>query len=96
VANITKQELLHLAQLSRISLHENELEPLVKDIDAVLTYAARVKEIAADVQEVAIYKNVNVFREDQVKPTDPEPLLAQAPAREHNFFVVPVIIESQE
>jgi Asp-tRNA(Asn)/Glu-tRNA(Gln) amidotransferase C subunit len=47
------------------------------------------------VQEPPV-KNVNVFREDVIVQTDPEPILAQAPEREGNYFVVPRILESNE
>lgn len=95
MAKITQKELLHIAQLSHIKLTEQELPSLVADIDAVLTYAARVSEIAADIDEPT-KKNVNVMRDDVVQSTPPEPILAQAPERVHNYIVVPVIIEHNE
>jgi|SRR5579859_7504958 len=92
MSKITKEELLKIARLSHITIHEQELNNLVSDIDNVLTYAARVQEIAADIDE-PLNKNVNVLREDIIIPTPPAPLLADAPEQMHNYFVVPVIIE---
>jgi len=93
MTKISKDEVLKIAKISRISLREDEIEPMIKHLQDVLSYAARVQEIAADIEEPAI-KNVNVFREDVVVSTDPETILCQAPEREENYFVVPAIIET--
>jgi len=89
---ISKEEVLKIAEITRVSLHEDEIEPMIKHLEGVLSYAERVKEIAADIDEPS-NKNVNVFREDVVVKTDSEKILAQAPERDDNYFVVPVIIE---
>lgn len=91
---ITKEEIAKIARLSHIYLSETEINNAMKHLDAVLSYAARVQEIAKDV-DVPLLKNCNIEREDVVIPTDPQTILAQAPEREGDFFVVPVIIESQ-
>ena len=91
---ITKEEIEKIARLSHIELSETEIIAAMQHVGAVLNYAARVQEIAKDV-DVPSLKNSNIEREDIVIPTDPETILAQAPEREGNFFVVPVIIEGQ-
>lgn len=95
MTKITKEELQKIARLSHILLPDDEVPGLIADIDSVLTYAARVSEIAANVDE-QMHKNVNVMRDDVVIPTNPQPLLAKAPEREDDFFVVPKILESNE
>lgn len=91
---ISKEEALKIAEISRISLHENEIESTIAHLQSVLSYAERVQEIAADIEEPSI-KNVNVFREDVVVAINPETILCQAPEREENFFIVPAIIETK-
>lgn len=91
---ITREELLKIARLSHMSIAEHEIEALLSDIDNVLTYAARVGEVKVDVEEEAPL--TNVFREDVVTPTDSQPLLVGAPERIHDYFVVPMILESNE
>lgn len=93
---VTKQELLSLAHLSRLQLSEDEVLSLIPQVNAVLEYAVRVKDIAQmrPIQDLPLQKNCNVFREDSVVKTDPEPLLDQAPEREQNYFVVPMILET--
>ncbi len=91
---LTREELFKIAKHSAITLHEDEIESLRNQLETVLTYAARVKEVAQEVQESST-KNVNVFREDVIIRTDYEPILAQAPVREETYFVVPVILENE-
>lgn len=90
---ITKEEVEKIARLSHIELSESEIIQAQKHLEAVLGYAARVQDIAKDI-DIALLKNENVERKDIVQPYDTEPILAQAPEREGDFFVVPVIIEN--
>ena len=90
---ITREEIEKLARLSCIELSESEIDPMQQHVAAVLAYAARVQEIAQDVT-VDSFKNQNIEREDVIIPTNAETILAQAPEREGEFFVVPAIIES--
>src|SRR5579863_10115698 len=91
MALITKEEVEKIARLSHITLSEQETIAAMKHLDAVLSYAARVQEIAKDI-DIPSLKNNNIEREDIVIPTDAQAILAQAPEREGDFFVVPVII----
>lgn len=69
MAHITKEEVLKLAQMSRIAIHDNEIEPLIKKLTAVLTYAERVTEIPKIEEQVM--QNKNIFRDDVVHETRP-------------------------
>lgn len=95
MAKVTREEILKIAQMSQLDIHKDEIEQLMSQVEQVLSYAERVKEIATQIQEQPD-KNVNVFREDVVVRTDNEPILAQAPEREGNYFVVPMILEGNE
>lgn len=91
---ITKEELLNLATLSKLHLHEEEIPSLLEHIESILSYSLCVKNIAKEGEPVEdIERNVNVLRDDQAVAADSSAILAQAPEREENFFVVPVIIE---
>ncbi len=90
---ITREEVEKIARLSSIELSETEIIDAQKHLEAVLAYAARVQNIAQDV-DIALLKNSNIEREDIVIKTDSQTILAQAPEREGDFFVVPAIIEN--
>lgn len=89
---ISREEVLKLAKASRIHIHEDEIEGLIVQLKAVLSYAERVGEISGDV-EILSAKNSNVFRQDLVVKTDSQTILAQAPQVEDNFFVVLPILD---
>lgn len=95
MVKISKEEVLKIAEMSRISIHENEIDQMIKNLEEVLSYAERVGQIASTSQEPS-NKNINVFREDEACKFDAQKVLAQAPCREEDFFVVPVIIESKQ
>ena len=93
MTKITREEVLRIAQLAHLEVKEDEIAPLIKQLEDVLTYAQRVKEVVADAQEQCT-KNVNTFRDDVVIKTDSEAILAQAPSREGNYFVLPMILQT--
>lgn len=93
MTKISRDEVLNIARMSQIALREDEIAPLIEQLEQVLTYAERVTEIATEIEEPSI-KQINVFRADFVVSQDPEPIMAQAPEREGNYFVVPKILES--
>jgi aspartyl-tRNA(Asn)/glutamyl-tRNA(Gln) amidotransferase subunit C len=92
---ITRDEVAHLAGLSRLALTEAELEHFAEQLDVIITSVARVQEVAADgippmTHAVPV---VNVFREDVEVPCLPqEVVLSQAPAAEQGRFRVPRIL----
>lgn len=92
-----KEDILHLASLSRIRITDEEAESLNKDIDAVLEYVSVVNEIAADANLTKkVGARYNVFREDAVT-VEPnahtEDLLSEAPLREGRFLKVKKILQ---
>jgi len=88
---ITREELLKIATISKLEIKESEFDNLLKQLQSVLTYAERVRQVAEDAQ-VASSKNINVMREDVVSLCDPAPILAQAPERGDDYFIVPKIL----
>jgi aspartyl/glutamyl-tRNA(Asn/Gln) amidotransferase C subunit len=95
MTKISKEEILKLSAMSNIEIMSDEIEPLARQLEDVLTYALRVQDIAADVQE-PLMKNSNIFREDVVMETDARLVLSQAPVQEQDFFVVPVVLENEK
>jgi aspartyl-tRNA(Asn)/glutamyl-tRNA(Gln) amidotransferase subunit C len=92
---ITRDEVAHLARLSRLALSDAELEHYAGQLDQIIGAVARVQEVAADqippmTHAVPV---TNVFRVDVV--TDcltPQQALSGAPAAEQGRFRVPRIL----
>jgi len=88
---ITREELLKIASISKLEIKECELEGLIKQLQAVLSYAERVNQVAEDV-DLPSSKNINIMRDDIAFPSCPKPILEQAPKEEEDYFVVPKIL----
>ena len=92
-----KEDIFHLARLSRIRITDEEAEPLLQDIESVLAYVSDINAITAD---TTITKKVgavyNVFREDVVTnagETYTKALLNQAPKTDGRHILVKKIIQ---
>lgn len=93
MTKVSREEVLKVAQMSRIALREEEIEPLIRQMEQVLSYAERVAKVAVAIEEPST-KNINLFRDDLVVPQEPEKILAQAPERAGDYFVVPMILDN--
>ncbi|MBL7499818.1 Asp-tRNA(Asn)/Glu-tRNA(Gln) amidotransferase subunit GatC [Frankia sp. CNm7] len=96
---ITRDEVAHLARLSRMSLSDAELDALAPQLDQILSAVARVSEVAAaDIPPTShAVPLTNVFRADVTRPSLPaEDALAAAPSAEDGRFRVPRILDSEE
>jgi len=89
---ITRDELLRIAAISKLEIKENEIDSLVSQLQAVLSYAERVNQVADDNSNEPSNKNINIMRDDIPHHYISVPILAQAPEREENYFVVPKIL----
>ncbi len=89
---IARDEVLHVARLARLALSEDELEPMARELSAVLEHVARIGEL--DLSEVPPTSHVvevsGALRADEPRPSLPRELaLAQAPAVSDEGFLVP-------
>ena len=92
---ITREEVAHLATLSRLALSEDELDRFAGQLDVIIAAVARVQEVAADGIPPTSHAVpvTNVFRDDViVPPLGAEAALDQAPAAEQGRFRVPRIL----
>ncbi len=98
---MTREEIQHLARLSRVALSEEEVVNFQTQISSILAYVGAVNAIAADgIDEAPQVGNIhNVFRADEVTvapETYTETLLAAMPAREGRFMKVKKILAQDE
>jgi aspartyl-tRNA(Asn)/glutamyl-tRNA(Gln) amidotransferase subunit C len=92
---ITREEVAHLARLSRLALSEDELDRFAGQLDVIIGAVARVGEVAADGIPPTSHAVpvTNVYRDDVVvPPIGAEAALDQAPAAEQGQFRVPRIL----
>lgn len=91
---VEKDEILHIAKLANLKIEE-EIEEYRKNLQDILNFANVVKNAKTEnVNEtIGITKNINVFREDEIKVfEDKKALLQNAPEQENNMFKIPKVI----
>lgn len=99
MAEITRDEVAHLARLARIALEDDELDRLAGELDVILGAVAQISQVtdASDVPPTThAVPLLNVIRPDVVRPSlDRDKVLAAAPAAEDGRFRVPRILDEE-
>ena len=92
---ISKEEILHIANLADLELEESEIEKYMLHLQDILNFANIVNNAPVENLDITIGANEkkNVFRKDEVKVfEDNEALLQNAPSKEQNMFKIPKVI----
>jgi aspartyl-tRNA(Asn)/glutamyl-tRNA(Gln) amidotransferase subunit C len=89
---IDRDEVLHVARLARLALSEQEIEPMARELSAVLEHVAKISQL--DLENVPPTSHVveltGGLRPDVPRPCLPRELvLRQAPAVSGEGFLVP-------
>ncbi|GIW54427.1 MAG: aspartyl/glutamyl-tRNA(Asn/Gln) amidotransferase subunit C [Nitrospiraceae bacterium] len=95
---ISQAEVEKVARLARLELTEAEKDAFGRQLSSILTYMEKLNTYdTAGVEPTAtVLGEVNVFREDEVRPSLPvDRALANAPEQADGFFVVPKILEDR-
>lgn len=99
MAAISREEVAHLARLSRLAVTEQELDLFAGQLDVILQAVARVGEVAAaDIPPTShSVPLVNVLRDDVIAPSlTPAEALSGAPDAFEDRFRVPRILDEEE
>lgn len=89
---ITREQIKHLAHLSRLELSESELDAMQGDMTKILDFVAKIESL--DLEGVApltqMSKSVDVMREDEeANMISKEDALKNAPDANSDYFRVP-------
>ena len=94
--SITREDVLHLAELSSISLDESQIEPLKKDLDNIVSYFSQLDELDTENVEPTYqcFDMQNVWREDNIEEFEAkrDDLLALTVESEDNQIKVPKVL----
>lgn len=99
MADITREEVAHLATLARIDLDEAELDHLAPQLAVILESVASIRGVAGDDVPPTSHPLplTNVFRADEVRPgLSAEQALSGAPEAEAGRFSVPRILGEEQ
>lgn len=92
---VSKEEILHIAELANIKLHDEEIPEYLKNLQDILNFANVVSKAPIDGLDTSVgtLDNFNVFRKDEIKVfEDNKALLQNAPEEEENMFRIPKVI----
>lgn len=92
---VSKEEILHIANLAELELEENEIENYMLNLQDILNFANIVNNVPVEGLDITIGANEakNVFRKDEVKKfEDTESLLQNAPEKDRHMFKIPKVI----
>ena len=95
MATLTRADVEHVALLARLGLTEEELGRLEGQLNHILDQYAILATVPTDhiAPTAQTIELDNILRDDVVVPSLPaEAVLANAPARDGDFIVVPAIL----
>ena len=90
--SITKEQIKHLAHLSRLELTDNELDSMQGDMEKILEFVAKIDELDLTGVEplTQMSASVDVMRTDQARNMiTKEQALKNAPDANSDYFRVP-------
>jgi aspartyl-tRNA(Asn)/glutamyl-tRNA(Gln) amidotransferase subunit C len=99
MAAISREEVAHLARLSRLAVTEQELDQFAGQLDVILQSVARVGEVTAEDIPPTSHSVplTNVYRDDVVQPSlTQEEALSGAPDSGEGRFRVPRILDEED
>jgi aspartyl-tRNA(Asn)/glutamyl-tRNA(Gln) amidotransferase subunit C len=93
---ISAEEINKIALLSRLEIHEDQVEAVGKQLNDILSYMDLISQVdITDVEPTAHAVSMrNVWREDVPKPSlANDKALQNAPEPEDGYFKVPKVIQ---
>jgi len=99
MAAISREEVAHLARLSRLAVTDDELDRFAGQLDVILQSVARVGEVAADDIPPTSHSVplTNVYRDDVPTPSlNQDEALSGAPDAFEGRFRVPRILDEED
>ncbi len=98
MAALSRSDVEHVAHLARLGLSAAELSRFEGQLNQILEQYAILTELATDhiAPTAQTIELENILREDVVRPSLPtSAVLANAPARDGDFIVVPAILDER-
>jgi len=94
--SIDKDTVKHISKLARISLDENKISSLAKDLSSIMKFIEKLNELNTD-KTTPLTSIINASlkpRKDEVKDGKiRDQILKNSPEKNEEFFVVPKVVE---
>jgi len=96
---LSRADVEHVAHLARLGLSDDELARLEGQLNHILEQYEILASVPTDpiAPTAQTIELENILRDDVIRPSlDQEAVLANAPARDGEFFVVPAILGERD
>ena len=96
---LSREEVLHVAELARISLTEEEIEKYRIELKKLLSDVEKINEVEGydDDILIACWEENTKLRKDEVgEMLNPKEVIENAPKHSGNYIEVPVVIAEKE
>ena len=92
---VTKEEIMKIAILSKLSVGDDEIDKLTQDMSEIISFADTINNAADTESDFDNINNLsNAFREDEVLPSlDREQILKNAKDSDEGCFMVKNIMK---
>lgn len=94
--SVSKEEIYHIAKLSKLEISEDKVDELTKKISDIVDFSNTLAQVNVDgVKPTAHILDIkNVFKKDEVEPSyDREKILQNAPEAQGGCVSVPKVVE---
>lgn len=96
---LTREEVLHVANLARIKLSEEEIEKYQVELKQLLNDVEKINEVKGYDDDILIAcwdENTKLREDKEGQMLDPKRVLENAPKHAGNYIEVPVVIGESE
>lgn len=96
---LTREEILHVAELARIKLTEEEIEKYRVQLKQLLNDVEKINDVKGYDDEILIAcweKNTKLRKDESGEMLNPKEVIENAPRHSGNYIAVPVVISGGE
>ena len=96
---LTREEVLHVAELARIKLSEEEIEKYQVELKKLLNDVEKINEVKGYDDEILIScweENTKLRKDEKGEMLNPKEVLENVPRHSGNYIAVPVVISRGE
>lgn len=96
---LTREEVLHVADLARISLREEEISKYQVELKKLLNDVEKINEVKGYDDDILIAcwnNNAELRKDEEGTMLDPKEVVNNAPRHSGNYIEVPVVIGEGE
>lgn len=96
---LTREEVLHVAELARIKLTEEEIEKYQVELKKLLNDVEKINDVKGYDDEILIScweENTKLRKDEKGEMLNPKEVLENVPRHSGNYIAVPVVISGGE